>query len=86
MGVNVSGYYSNGNKEERIHAWAQFVSYIYFVEPNENSSQEYIQFIKHLQSYPKIGKHEDGHDDAEDALTELMRYVWTNLRYLFTSN
>lgn len=83
MGVNVSGYYSEGNKEQRISAWAQFISYIYFVEPDENSSQEYRQFIKHLQSYPKIGKHDDGHDDAEDAITELMRYIWTNMRHLF---
>jgi predicted phage terminase large subunit-like protein len=84
MGVNVSGYYSTGNKEERISAWAQFISFIYFVEPNENSSTEYIQFIKHLQAYPKVGKHDDGHDDAEDAITEMLRYIWTNLRYLFT--
>ena len=83
MGVNVSGYYSTGNKEQRISAWAQFISYLYFVEPNENSSQEYRQFIKHLQSYPKIGKHDDSHDDAEDAITELIRYVWANMRYLF---
>jgi|GEM_PF-2442378 len=83
MGVNVSGYYSDGNKEQRISAWAQFISYIYFVEPNENSSTEYRQFIKHLQSYPAIGKHDDGHDDAEDAITELMRYIWTNMRHLF---
>jgi len=86
MGVNVSGYYSEGNKEQRISAWAQFISYIYFVEPDENSSQEYKQFIKHLQSYPKTGKHEDGHDDAEDALTEMMRYIWANLRHLFMTN
>lgn len=84
MGVNVSGYYSDGNKEQRISAWAQFISFVYFVEPNENSSQEYRQFIKHLQSYPKTGKHEDGHDDAEDAVTEMMRYVWSNMRHLFT--
>lgn len=83
MGVNVSGYYSEGNKEQRISAWAQFISFIYFVEPNENSSQEYRQFIKHLQSYPATGKHDDGHDDAEDAITELMRYIWANMRHLF---
>lgn len=83
LGVNVSGYYSSGNKEERISAWSQFMSFVYFVEPNENSSSEYRQFIKHLQSYPKIGKHDDGHDDAEDAMTEMLRYFWTNLRYLF---
>ena len=86
LGVNVSGYYSSGNKEERISAWAQFISFIYFVEPDENSSTEYRQFIKHLQSYPKVGKHDDGHDDAEDAITEMMRYMWTNLRYLFMNN
>lgn len=86
MGTNVSGYYSEGNKEQRISAWSQFISHIQFVEPNESSSQEYRQFIKHLQSYPKIGKHDDGHDDAEDSITELMRYIWSNLRYLFTQN
>ena len=83
LGVNVSGYYSEGNKEARISAWSQFMQFIYFVEPNENSTQEYRQFIKHLQSYPKTGKHKDGHDDAEDAMTELLRYVWTNMRHLF---
>lgn len=83
MGVNVSGYYSDGNKEQRISAWAQFISFINFVEPNDNSSQEYRQFIKHLQSFPMIGKHDDGHDDAEDAITEMMRYIWTNMRHLF---
>jgi len=83
MGVNVSGYYSDGNKEQRISAWAQFISFIYFVEPNDNSSQEYRQFIKHIQSFPMIGKHDDGHDDAEDAMTEMMRYIWTNMRHLF---
>lgn len=86
LGVNVSGYYSSGNKEERISAWAQFISFIYFVEPNENHSLEYHQAIKHLEAYPKQGKSEDGHDDAEDALTEMIRYLFTNARYLFMNN
>jgi len=85
MGVNVSGYYSSGNKEQRISSHAQFVASIYFVEPNENSTDEYRQFIKHIQSYPKTGGHEDKHDDAEDALTEAIRYIWTNMRYLLTT-
>lgn len=80
LGVNVSGYYSTGNKEERIHAYAQFINYIYFVEPQH---QEYHQAIKHIEGYPKDGKAEDGHDDAEDALTEAIRYLYTNARYLF---
>jgi predicted phage terminase large subunit-like protein len=83
LGVNVSGYTNTGNKEERINAYAQFISFINFVEPNENSSPDYIQAIKHLEAYPKQGKSEDGHDDAEDALTEAIRYLYTNARYLF---
>jgi hypothetical protein len=79
-------YYSTGNKEERINAWAQFISFIYFVEPNENSSTEYRQFIKHLQSYPKTGKHDDGHDDAEDAITEMLRYIWTKWHLFMNQN
>lgn len=83
MGVNISGYYSSGSKEERITAWAQFIHFFYFVEPNENHSPEYHQAIKHLESYPKIGKADDGHDDAEDAITEAARYFYTNMRHLF---
>lgn len=85
MGVNVSGYYSSGNKEARINAWAQFISFLHFVEPNDTHSPEYNQAIKHLASYPKQGKAEDGHDDAEDALTEGIRYLYTNCRYLFAA-
>jgi predicted phage terminase large subunit-like protein len=81
MGVNVSGYYSSGNKEERINAFAQFLSYFYFVEPQ---SDEHKQALKHLEGYPKEGKAEDGKDDAEDAITEAIRYLYTNARYLFT--
>lgn len=85
LGVNVSGYISSGNKEERINAYAQFISYFYFVEPGtqEYHNNEYSQAVKHLQAYPKQGKSEDGHDDAEDALTEAIRYLYTNARYLF---
>lgn len=84
LGVNVSGYTNTGNKEERINAYAQFISYLHFVEPNDHSSPEYQQAIKHIEAYPKQGKSEDGHDDAEDALTEAIRYLYTNARYLFT--
>jgi predicted phage terminase large subunit-like protein len=85
LGVNVSGYYSSGNKEEKISAFAQFISYIHFVEPGTQPyhTQEYAQAVKHIAAYPKAGKAEDGHDDAEDALTEGMRYLFTNARYLF---
>lgn len=85
MGVNVSGYYSSGKKEERISAYSQFISYIYFVEPNTQPyhSNEYNAAVKHLESYPKKGKSDDGKDDAEDAITEMIRYLYTNLRYLF---
>jgi predicted phage terminase large subunit-like protein len=86
LGVNISGYYSSGNKEERISAYAQFISFITFVEPNTQDyhSQEYNAAIKHVAAYPKQGKAEDGHDDAEDALTEGIRYLYTNAKYLFT--
>lgn len=84
MGVDISGYTNTGNKEARITAFAQFMPFLHFVEPNEYSSPEYVQAIKHLQSFPKQGKAEDGHDDAEDAITEVIRYIYTNYRYLFT--
>lgn len=83
MGVNMNGYYSSGNKEARINAYSQFISYFYFLEPNENHSPQYQQALSHLESFPKQGKSEDGHDDAEDALTEAIRYLYTNARYLF---
>lgn len=83
LGVHVAGYTNTGNKDERITAYAQFMPFLYFVEPNENSSPEYKSAIKHLQAYPKQGKAEDGHDDAEDSLTELMRYIYTNMQHLF---
>lgn len=85
LGINVSGYYSSGNKEERISAYAQFIEFLYFVEPDTQTyhSQEYKQAVKHVMAYPKQGKAEDGHDDAEDALTEGIRYLYTNAKYLF---
>ena len=88
IGVRNEGYYSSGNKEQRISANAQFSSYINFVEPGTQpyQSQEYSKAVKHMQSYPKVGKHDDGKDDAEDSFTEGLRYIWTNFRYLFTNN
>lgn len=85
MGVNVSGYHSSGNKQERMSAWADFVPYISFVKPNTQPyhTNEYTAALKHVEAYPKQGKSADGHDDAEDALTEVVRYLYTNLRYLF---
>lgn len=83
MGVNISGYYNSGNKEERINAWAQFISLLHFVKPNDSHSIEYHQAVKHIAAYPKQGKADDGHDDAEDSLTEGIRYLFTNARYLF---
>lgn len=85
MGLNISGYHSSGNKEERISAFSQFISYINFVKPNTMPyhTNEYNAAFKHIESYPKQGKADDGKDDAEDALTEMMRYLYTNLRYLF---
>jgi len=85
LGINVSGYYSEGNKDMRISAYAQFISYIYFVEPGTMlyHTTEYQQAVNHLAAYPKAGKAEDAHDDAEDALTEGMRYLYTNARHLF---
>lgn len=87
LGVNVSGYLSTGNKEAKISAWAQFVSFLHFVEPNTQPyhTNEYTMALKHIEAYPKQGKSSDGHDDAEDSLTELLRYFWTNLRHLFNS-
>jgi predicted phage terminase large subunit-like protein len=82
LGVNVSGYYSSGNKEERISAYAQFIDFVHFVEPDtqEYHTPEYNMALKHVAAYPKQGKSEDGHDDA---LTECIRYLYTNAKYLF---
>lgn len=87
LGVNVAGYYSEGNKINRISSYCDFSSYINFVRPNTQQyhTREYQQAINHLASFPKEGKAEDGHDDAEDALTEGIRYLYTNSRYLFST-
>lgn len=86
MGVINEGYYSSGNKDQRISANAQFSSFVNFLNPNSQPyhTAEYAKAVKHMQSYPKIGKHEDGKDDAEDSFTEGLRYIWSNFRYLFT--
>ncbi|UYW01787.1 phage terminase large subunit [Flavobacterium agricola] len=80
QGVNVSGYSNTGNKEARIESYAQFIDFFYFVQ--DNSDPNFNAAIKHLQTFPRIGKAEDGHDDAEDALTESFRYLYTNYRHL----
>ena len=81
-GVNVSGYNNSGNKIERIMAYSHFINMIFFVKPKANQD-EYRKAISHLEAFPKNCKSEDGHDDAEDALTEAIRYLYTNFRYLF---
>lgn len=83
QGVNISGYTSTGNKDNRITAYAQFVTDIYFVNPDNHKNPEYVAALKHVQGYPKQGKAEDGHDDAEDSLTEMLRFLWHNYRPLF---
>lgn len=83
MGVNVKGHTNTGNKEMRITSFAQFISYLNFIEPNDYTSAEYNAAVKHLQSFPKQGKASDGHDDAEDAITDAMRFIWENYRFLF---
>jgi predicted phage terminase large subunit-like protein len=85
QGVNVSGYVSSSNKEQRITAYSTFIDKLYFVDPNEHSNSEYKNAVKHIQSYPKQGKSEDGHDDAEDALTEAIKYIYDNWKYLLTT-
>lgn len=82
QGINIRGYTNTGNKDARITAHAQFVDKIYFVNPDNHPNQQYRAALKHVQAYPKQGKASDGHDDAEDSLTELIRYIWTNYRYL----
>ena len=85
-GVNIQGYNSSGNKQVRISSFAQFVHQIYFVDPSTHTNQEYRAAVKHVQAFPKQGKSEDGHDDAEDALTEVLMYIYTNWRYLLVTN
>ncbi|UYW02104.1 phage terminase large subunit [Flavobacterium agricola] len=84
QGANVSGYSNTGNKEARINAHSSFIEFLHFVE--NNPSPEYQAAVKHLEAFPKTGKAEDGHDDAEDALTEGIRYIYTNFRQLFIRN
>lgn len=84
-GVSIGGYTSTGNKDFRITSFAQFVEHIHFVNPDKHTNPEYIAAVKHLQAYPKQGKAADGHDDAEDSLTELMRWVYENYRFLFVN-
>ena len=81
LGANVSGYVSKGGKHERIYSHAHFIEFLHFVENNNNP--EYQAAVKHLESFPKNGKAEDGHDDAEDALTEGLRYIHANFKHLF---
>lgn len=85
LGVNVSGYTNTGNKDERINAYSQFMTFLHFVEPGSMPyhTAEYSQAVKHLESYPNQGKADDGKDDAEDAITEALRYLFTNARHLF---
>lgn len=83
QGVSLQGYTNTGNKEQRITAYAQFMPFIHFVKPDTNTQPQYNAALKHLQAYPKQGKSEDGHDDFEDAMTELLRYVYQNFKYLF---
>lgn len=81
-GVNIQGYYSSGNKQVRIASHSQFMPYIYFVDPSNHPNQEYRMAVKHLQAFPKQGKSEDGHDDAEDAITQAIIYL-LQFKYLF---
>lgn len=82
QGVAMAGYTNTGNKEQKITAYAQFMPFIYFVKPNPETQPQYSAALKHLQAYPKQGKSEDGHDDFEDAMTELIRYIYQNFKYL----
>lgn len=83
MGVAMNGYTNTGNKAERITAYAQFMPFVHFVRPDPTTQPQYNSALKHLQAYPKQGKAEDGHDDFEDAMTELLRYIYQNFKYLF---
>lgn len=83
QGLAMNGYTNTGNKEARITAFAQFMPFINFVKPDPVTQPQYNAALKHLQAYPKVGKAEDGHDDIEDAVTELIRYIYQNFKYLF---
>lgn len=88
QGVNVSGFYSEGNKEEKIKAYSQFIGFVHFLEPYSQPyhTQEYASALAHIKKYPKQGKAEDRHDDAEDALSALLKYLYTNYKNLFTQS
>lgn len=85
-GVNIDGYVSSSNKIARITAYSQFADKVRFVDPTNHPNQEYRQAIKHMQEFPKNGKSEDGHDDAEDAFTEAIRYIYDNWKYLLIND
>jgi len=83
LGIAVTGYTSKQNKDARITAYAQFIHFIQFVSLNSNLNREYQAAVKHVQAYPKQGKSSDGHDDAEDALTEMIKFIYENYPYLY---
>lgn len=72
--------YNTSNKLSRMIAKRYLMKYVYFIYNPENKSYE--KAIGHVSEFNKNGSSEDGHDDAEDAWTLGMEYLWENFRHL----
>jgi len=85
LGVSVTGYTEQGNRDELIKAYCMFGNKLYFVSPMSSDNEDFKSAFEHIQSFPKQGNSYDGLNAAEFALTELIRYIYTNYRYLLLS-
>ena len=81
MSCMVLPIYNTSNKLARMIAKRYMMKHVYFLENPENKSYE--KAIEHMKEFNKNGTSEDGHDDAEDAWTLGMEYLWENFRPLF---
>lgn len=72
--------YNTGNKLSRMIAKRYLMKHVHFLYNPENKSYE--KAIEHMKEFGKNGESEDKHDDAEDAWTLGMEYIWENFRHL----
>ena len=72
------------NKLSRMISKAHLAEKVGFISWNgESPGDRYIKAITHMAEFNKNGSSEDGHDDAEDAFTLGLQYLWTNYQHLF---
>lgn len=76
---------ARSNKLSRMIGKAHLSKFVGFISwYGENPSKEYIKAIDHMEKFNKNGTSEDGHDDAEDAFTLGLNYLWVNYQHIFT--